>query len=406
MNMISSHINQSISNIINQKKKIIYAIFAILIVPLSGLAIDIYAPSLPSVAVYFNADKSLVQLTITSYMMGIGIMQLFAGGISDSFGRRNPFLIASSIFLISTLIIPHAQTISQLLVLRFIQGSAAAGTIVPMRSIIPDLFEGRELYKWMNYMTMAWSIGPVIAPAIGGYLQHYFGWKSNFYFLALYIFMTGLMIYFYLPETSKHRHSFHIINILKRYKEIMSNLSYLSYLIMNGLLYSLIILFTVGGPFLIQTEMHYSAIQFGNIALMLGGAWFLGTMTNKFLIDIPFAIKAKFCLFSMLMLAILMLITALSMKMNIYILIVPLFFISWLGGIVFPNNFAKAITLFPTMTGSANALFGGFIYVITSLSSSIATYLKSTTLVPFAIAYIGLISFCLLITYFQKIKQL
>jgi Bcr/CflA subfamily drug resistance transporter len=396
----------SISININQKNRFLYAIFAILIIPLSGLAIDIYAPSLPSVALYFNADKSLVQLTITSYMLGIGILQLFAGGISDSFGRKKPFLIATIILLIATLIIPFAHNIYQLLVLRFIQGAAAAATIVPMRSVIPDLFEGRELYKWMNYMTMAWSIGPVIAPAIGGYLQHYFGWKSNFYFLALYIFSTGLIIYFYVPETSQHRHAFHITSILKRYKEIMSNLSYLSSLLMNGLLYSLIILFTVAGPFLIQTEMHYSAIQYGNMALILGGSWFLGTLTNKFLIDIPFETKAKFCLGTMLILAILMLITALYMKINIYVLLVPLFFITWLGGIVFPNNFAKIVSLFPTMTGSANALFGGFILIITAITSSLATYLKSTSIVPFAVAYIGLISLCLLITYFQKIKKL
>ncbi len=82
-----------------------------------------------------------------------------------------------------------------------------------MRSVIPDLFEGRELYKWMNYMVMAWSMGPIIAPAIGGYLQHYFGWKSNFYFLATYTILTGLLVYFYLPETSKHRHSFQFLNI-------------------------------------------------------------------------------------------------------------------------------------------------------------------------------------------------
>jgi Bcr/CflA subfamily drug resistance transporter len=387
---------------INTNKKFLYAILAILIIPISGLAIDIYTPSLPSVTNYFNTDISLVQLTITTYMVGIGIMQLFAGVISDSFGRRKPFLMASLILLLSTLMIPHANTIHQLLILRFIQGAAAATTIVPMRSIVPDLFEGRELYKWANYSTMAWSIGPVIAPAIGGYLQHYFGWKSNFYFLALYIFLTSAMIYFYLPETSKHRHAFHIISIINRYKTIISNIHYLSYVFMNGLLYSIIILFTVAGPFLIQTEMHYTAIQFGNIALMLGGLWFLGTLTNKFLIDVPLKIKSKICLWLMLIFAIIMLIAAFNINMNIYILLIPLSGMTWLGGILFPNNFVRAINIFPTMTGSSNALFGGFIFIITSIASYLATYLKLTSIIPFAISYIGIIMLCLLIVYFQK----
>lgn len=386
----------------NPKHKAFFALLSILVVPLSGLAIDIYAPSLPNVSHYFNVDKSLTQLTITFYMIGLSIMQLFAGIISDSFGRKKPFLIASTIFFIATLAIPHVHSIYQLLFLRFIQGATLAATVVPMRSIVPDLFEGRELYKWMNYMVMAWSIGPILAPAIGGYLQQYFGWKSNFYFLALYTLLMSLIVYFYLPETSQHRHAFYICDVFKRYKRILSNKTYLSALLMNGSLYSLIIIFTVAGPFLIQTQMHYTAIQFGNMALLLGVAWFLGTMTNKFLIDVDFAIKSKICLISMLIIAVIMLAGTQFLQLNIILLLIPAFLISWLGGIIFPNNSAKAMTLFPTMTGSANALFGGIIFLITAITSSFATYLKSTSLVPFSLAYISLISVCLVIAFFMK----
>ncbi len=152
-----------------------FALLAILIVPLSGLAVDIYAPSLPTISHYFNVNKASAQLSITSYMAGIGLMQLFAGAVSDSYGRKKPFLFATLIFLLATLIIPASQNIYQLISLRFIQGVTVALTIVPMRSVIPDLFEGKELHKWMNYMVMAWSLGPIIAPVIGGYLQQYFG---------------------------------------------------------------------------------------------------------------------------------------------------------------------------------------------------------------------------------------
>lgn len=383
---------------INQKHKIFFAILAILIVPISGLSIDIYAPSLPSVAHYFNVDKSLVQLTITSYMLGLGIMQLFAGTISDSFGRRKPFLIASCIFLLSTLVIPHVTNIHQLLFLRFIQGVAVAITVVPMRSIIPDLFEKQELYKWMNYMVMAWSIGPIIAPAIGGYFQHYFGWKSNFYFLFFYALITALLVYFYVPETSKHRHVFQVSDIFKRYKTIMTNADYLKALFMNGFLYSMIILFTVTGPFLIQIEMHYTAIAFGKMALVVGLCWFLGTMTNRFLLAFSNRKKSLACLVAMLIIAILMLISAMYFKMDIYVLLIPIICMAWLGGIVFPNNFAKAVSLFPTMSASSNALFAGFIYIIVGITSSVSIYLRSSSLIPFALAYLGLIVLCLLIS--------
>jgi DHA1 family bicyclomycin/chloramphenicol resistance-like MFS transporter len=384
-------------NSITQKQKALFAILAILIVPISGLAIDIYAPSLPNVAHSFNVSKSLAQLTITTYMIGLGVMQLFAGSISDSFGRRKPFLIASIIFLIATLTIPHVYTIHQLLALRFIQGVAVAVTVVPIRSIIPDLFEGKELYKWMNYMVMAWSTGPIIAPMIGGYLQHFFGWKSNFYFLFLYTVITGLIFYLYVPETSKHRHTFHIIDILKRYKIILTHPDYITTVLMNGLLYSIIIVFTIIGPFLIQVDMNYTAIEFGKMALLVGLFWFLGTMTNRFLIAIPNQKKFLVCLVSMLLVAIEMLIAASYYEMNVYVLLIPLLLMGWLGGIIFPNNIAKAVSLFPTMTGSANALSAGLIFITTSITSSLATYLKSTTLVPLSLTYIGMIIVCLFI---------
>src|SRR5579872_1147223 len=80
------------------------------IIPISGLAIDIYVPSLPSVMHYFNVDAALTQLSITIYMVGLGISQLFAGAISDSFGRKKPFLIAMFIFIIATTCVPFLQT--------------------------------------------------------------------------------------------------------------------------------------------------------------------------------------------------------------------------------------------------------------------------------------------------------
>ncbi len=383
-------------------KSAFFALLAILVLPISGLAVDIYAPSLPTISQYFKVDKALAQLSITSYMAGIGCMQLFAGGISDSFGRRKPFLFANLIFILATLIIPFSHDIHQLIFLRLIQGVAVGLTVVPMRSVIPDLFEGSALNKWMNYMVMVWSLGPIVAPIIGGYLQHYTGWKSNFYFLAIYTILTGLLIYFYLPETSKFRHPFRISEILKRYVMILSNKEYLFALITNGLLYSILITFTIVGPFIVQSVMHYSAVIFGYVALFMGLSWFTGTMINRFLIHIDLKLKTNICLGLMFLIAIINLVSTFYTDMNLYSVIIPVSFISLLGGIIFPNNFARAVSLFPTMTGSANALFGGFIFILTGTTSAFATYLKSTHLTPLAAAYVVLIVLCILIARFRK----
>lgn len=389
----------------NHSRIYLFAAIALFIIPISGLSIDIYVPSLPAVSHYFQVNKSLVQLSITTYMIGLGIMQLFAGGISDSFGRKKPFLIAMSIFIVASLFIPSVKNINQLLFLRFIQGTAVALTVVPMRAVFSDLFEGRELLKWMSYMTMAWSLGPIIAPAIGGYLQHYFGWKMNFYFLATYSIIGFLLVLIYIPETSRHYHPFHLGQILKRYISIFFHKEFALGLFIDSLLYSTIILFSVVGPFLIQTILHYSAIEFGRVSFLLGLAWFLGTMTNRIFLDIPLNSKAIFCFWSMLFISLMGLGIALFIPMNIYNIVIPILIFLWLGGTIFPNYFAKSVSLFPKTTASANALFGSFVFLISGISSGFGALLKTNNQIALMVAYVVLISLCLTIFYLDKSKE-
>ena len=389
----------------SRSNKNFLAFLALFIIPISGLSIDIYVPSLPAVSHFFEVDKSLAQLTITVYMIGLGIMQFFAGSISDSFGRRKPFLIAMLIYISATLFIPFVKNIEQLLFLRFVQGIVIAVIVVPMRSVISDLFEGPAYYKMANYMTMAWSIGPIIAPAIGGYLQHYFGWQANFYFLGVYSIISFILIALYLPDTSAYHHPFHLRKILARYKEILMNKEYLISLTINGILYSIIILFTIVGPFLIQNVLHYSAIEFGHIALLTGLAWFLGSMINRFFIHTPLQKKSKLCFWSMFVIAFISLWVEWMLPMNIYLIVIPVILLLLVGGIVFPNNFARAISLFPKTTGSANALFGGFLFLISGISSGLGIFLKSTSEIPLMVAYIALVSLCLITLSFQTISS-
>lgn len=375
---------------------------ALFVVPISGISIDIYVPSLPAVSHYFNVDKTFAQLTVTAYMLGLGLMQLFAGPVSDSFGRKKPVVVAMLIYVLVSFLIPATQNIYQLFFLRFVQGTAVAMTVVPMRSVASDLFQGHELYKVMNYMTMAWSIGPIIAPAMGGYLQHYMGWQANFYFLAFYSLLAFLLVTFCLPETSAHRHPFQLLPILQRYRQILFHREYVRGLLINGALYSIVISFAVISSFLIQNVMHYTSIEFGHVALLSGLSWFLGAMTNHFIIKVPLAVKSKICFLSMLVLVLFALILACTTPLTIYRVVLPVYLLLWLGGIVFPNNFAVAMSLFPKTTGSANALFGAFIFLISGVSSSAAAFLKSDSEIPLLLAFLVIISFCLVVNSIKR----
>lgn len=386
-------------------KKYFITIIALFGMLISGFSVDIYAPSLPAVTQEFHVDKGHVQFTITTYMIGFGLAQLVAGSVSDSLGRRNILLISLCLFCLISFLIPNSHSIYQLQAFRFLQGISVAFVNVPTRAIIADLYEGPEFYKMMNYTTIAWAIGPIIAPAIGGYLQHYIGWYASFYFLGTYGIFLLLMNLSFLPETIKMRHPLNVSELADRYWILLRDRSYLIGILCLGLLYTMLILFGVVAPFLIQNVMHYSAIHFGYMALLTGLSWFLGNITNRFMIHVKIENKVKSCLSIMLVVSLIMLIFALKDSISIYDIILPTLLLYFLGGLVFPNLFAQNIAIFQHIPGYANGFMGASIVLIAGLGSGVGIMLKSHSQVPLTLAYVSITLTCLICSFLVKYKE-
>jgi len=373
-------------------------------IPLSGMSIDIMAPSLPAISHYFDASKTLTQLTITVFLLGFGVAQLFVGSVVDSVGRKKPLILALSVFILATLLMPRSSNIHQLLLLRFIQGVAVASVNVPMRAILADLFRGRAFMKMVNYMSIAWTMGPILAPAIGGHLQEHFSWHMPCYFLAIYASTTlGLMLVL-LPETGTHQHPLKIKRILINYQTMLRYPPYLSGIIMLGAVYSITILFSIVAPFLIQTMLHYSPSQFGTMALLIGLAAFLGNVINRFLINVDANKKVSICLWLSFMVVSGMLFLSLYYPMNIVGILIPTTLLVLLGSIVFPIYFGACIAMFPKLTATANGLMGAGMVIITGISSALGTLLKSNTQIPLVIAYMSLVILGLMLS--RRVKLL
>ena len=167
-----------------------YAILANLLVPLAGMSTDIYLPSLPHMARAFSIDNSLVQLTITSFVTAMGFAQYLAGPVSDAIGRKSMIIISLVIQFISVITIIHVPSMPLIIAMRAVQGIACAFMIVPARALLNDNFEGNELKKKFNYLTISFALAPIIAPFIGDIVNiilmacvilFYFGIISLFY---------------------------------------------------------------------------------------------------------------------------------------------------------------------------------------------------------------------------------
>lgn len=374
--------------------------------PLSGLSIDINAPSFPAISQYLHADKAWVQLSITAYLIGFSIFSLFAGSLTDSLGRKKPFIIALSVFILSNFLTPMISNAYQLCTLRFIQGITLACCNVAMRAAVSDLFQGNEFFKVMGYGNMIWSLGPIIAPVIGGYLQKHYGWMAPFYFLGSYAILALVCNLIILPETIREKQPLRVTTALKNYAQMLVHRAYFSGLCCLGFGFSISVLFSIVSPFLIQNKLHYSALQFGNMALLMGLALFLGTMTNRILINIKMDLKVAVCFWLMVAINTVTATVALLIPLNIYNLIIPCFCLIYLVGIVFPNYYAQCIALFPHMAGSANALMASFMIFIPSIIAIIGAALKTDTQQPLALLYLGLSIACLICSYWGRANSL
>ncbi len=135
------------------------------------LTIDLYLPAFPKLAEGLKTEPSLVQLSLTTSLLGIAFGQLVIGALSDIFGRKKPLIIAIGIYVIASVVCAIAPNIWVLVAARFVQGFSGAGGIVISRSIIRDLYSGSELTK--NVFFISFSNG------FGAYLSTH-DWWTNF----------------------------------------------------------------------------------------------------------------------------------------------------------------------------------------------------------------------------------
>lgn len=141
---------------------------------------DMYLPTLPAMADFFHTSSSMVQLGLTTSMIGLAAGQLIFGPLSDKYGRRPPLLLAMILFLLATVGCIFSHTISQFVTSRFLQGIAGAGGVVISRSIATDEYSGQQLAGMLAVIGGINGIATVIAPIGGGILAQITSWQGIF----------------------------------------------------------------------------------------------------------------------------------------------------------------------------------------------------------------------------------
>jgi MFS transporter, DHA1 family, multidrug resistance protein len=352
------------------RRKKIATILAFISIPLSGFVTDIYLPSFPSMAKELQAEESSIQLTLTCFFISYGISQLLVGSLLDSIGRFKPAMYALAALILTSTLIGFTSNIQLICLLRILQGIAVAFVVISKRAFFVDMYSGDQLKNYLSYFTIIWSCGPIIAPFLGGYLQKYFHWQANFWFLAVYALLMLVFELIYSGETIAERKSFDLGRIKKNYGMALGNTSFVLGIITLGLAYSVVMVFNVGGPFVIENGFHLDSIVTGYCTLILGFSWMIGGIIGKRMIGVDFVRKITIaCSLQLVLIAALM---AMGYQYPLlWCFMLFAFAIHICSGFLYNVHFTESMLFFPQHAGMTAGLLGGLVYVITSFSSFI-----------------------------------
>ena len=383
------------------KQQSLFTWMVFLIVPFMGMCIDIYVPSLPHMATALTASNNQVQWTIVFYQFGLAIGQLLAGPVSDAFGRGVTMRLSCLMQLALIALILSCHTVYAIISLRLLQGISIALLTVSARAILSDLFTGEVFRQKVNAMTIAFALGPIVSPAIGGYLQHHFNWQANFYFMLGYVCLVFLLLCFY-KETHKPDYSLHWRKVCKGYRTLFCDTTMVAAICLGGVLVSTLVVFNLIAPFIVEEHWGYGPIFYGRVALLMGGFWLAGNLTNRFSMGVSFqkkgGISLGLTLFALITLAGAMMVT----RQALFYLVFSSGLVIFSAAKLFPLLVYGALERFPTMAGLANGvLFSGLSFVA-ALVSQVAALFPATELVTLLGCFSTLTLLAVLMYFFSR----
>jgi len=352
--------------------------------------VDLYLPSLPQLASFFETSASMTQLTLTTAMIGLAVGQLLLGPLSDKFGRKIPLIISLVIYIISTILIVYAPNIEAMIVLRVIQGLSSAGSVVISRAVATDLYRGREMTRFFGLLMTINGIAPIISPILGSLLLEYISWKGVFVFLAL-IGVVVLFFCFRLKESLsfENRLQGSIFATFSTFGVIIKNRLFMSYVGIESFLLGAMFAYIAASPFILQSFYGLSAFIFSlcfgaNGAALVIGSNVGGKMSN-----------GKALAIGVLGFVVVALYTIAVLIIQPYWLFVEIGFFAMLllMGMTFPAISTLAMESERQYAGSASALLGFapfFLGGIVSPLVGIGNIFYSTALVILACGVLGL----------------
>ena len=331
----------------------------ILITGLAAMSLNIFLPSLPSMAAHFGVEYHVMQLSVSLYLAMTAFLQIFIGPISDRFGRRSVLLVSIAIFVVATFGAVLAPNFGVFLACRMLQAAIASGFVLT-RAVVRDMVAQDKAASMIGYVTMGMSVVPMIGPVIGGMLDKAFGWQASFALLGIAGVGVLALTWGDLGETATNRAA-SFRDQARQYPELLKSQRFWGYCLASAFASGSFFAYLGGAPFVGTNVFRMDAatlgFYFGAPALgYLVGNFLSGRYAMRFGINKMALAGTVVNTFGM---AILALLAAMGYENA------PLFFgliisVGLGNGIMLPSANAGLLSVRPALAGSASGLGSAF----------------------------------------------
>ena len=364
----------------------------LLVAPLEQVAFDIYTPSLPKIAGYFAASNTLVQNTVTAYVLGMALVVLPAGLIADAIGRKRVLLAGLGAMTLTSIGCALAGSLPMMIGLRFLQGFGAGTCLLLAATIAADCFRGAKLVSVLGLLGAAWGSAPVIAPAVGGFIADFGSWRLVFMVLAALTATVGVLVALMLPESLRRerRSPINLRAAAGVLGEALRHRAFVAFSMMFGLVAAAQTVFGVVGPFLYEVGLGFSSSTYGFIALGVGAANFLGAATCGAMVQRTTTRRLAIGGSAVLALAgLLMLVSAQFVGLSALAITGGAALALLSIGVLDPLTKGLAMGVFSRNVGLITGLISTFCYVSITLATALMAWLPERSQAPLGWFYVA-----------------
>ena len=246
---------------------------AVLITSVAPLATDMYVPAFPRVARDLGASTTAVQLTLTTFFVGMALGQLLGGPISDQRGRRMPLVLGTVGITLASIVCALAPSIGVLAVARLVQGFAGGWAMVVVRAVLVDLATGSRLVRVLNLISGVGGIALIAGPLLGGVIVQYSVWQTSFWLVAVAgIAMTACVLRF-VPDSlpAEQRHGGGLRTFAGSSAAVLKDRRYVGHVVVASAMMVVVFAYVSSSAFILEDvnglgPIHYSLDFAGNAA--------------------------------------------------------------------------------------------------------------------------------------------